>query len=533
MDFNTTPPPNAHNAAIYASIDSHSPGNSPPSGFFSVGDPNTVQQQAPANSSGIAPMERVRAFLRKTLREKDGSRETRIGPLRELLDGLRRDVADPYALLQALDKLAMSGINRFPSLEQTEAFTHIFAEVLKIPDSKALQDKLIHHFGSDYHVLSTWGLGSYHVVPVESMIAVFDEVFSRTIESPLKERRRILPFLALQLDSSHWSGYQNWAAIPGRPYNPRPELVTRFDRLLNEMTRLDDIGREALSTRLADQLFMLHCLDRNLVLERHQRLLGYVEALPVTLQSRPRKTLATAIRWLPEHTRSATYDSMLNVANRLPVGKGEALSGLPEAMIGLSAGEQNRRLQQWKYEILPTLDPSDQEPIVAGLIAAFGKLAEGNNPEFALTLALDIFDKTSGGKQLDEDQFEAIILGITDKDNLAHTYSPEILERVLNLGSNVPRLTRERLLLDLERWLDLRFVNKMLGKQERLFLPIQARIHDERAELVSFPLLNLDPDPSPVTWWEDPSQRQGTGHADREHRRRPIVDWIKARLRRQ
>ncbi|WP_337691207.1 hypothetical protein [Mycetohabitans sp. B46] len=310
-------------------------------------------------------------------------------------------------------------------------------------------------------------------------------------------------------------------------------MATRFDWLLNEMARLDDIGREALSTQLADQLFMLHCLDRNLVLERHQRLLDYVEALPVALQSRPRKTLATAIRWLPEHTRCTTYDSMLSAATRLPVGKGEALSGLPEAMIGLSAGEQSRRLQQWKYEILPTLDRSDQEPIVAGLLAAFGKLAEGNSPEFALTLALDTFDKTSGGISLDEDRFEAVILGITDKDNLAHTYSPEILERVLDLGRDVPRPTRQRLLLDLERWLDLRFVNKMLGKQEQLFLPIQTRIRHERAELNPFPLLNIDPDPSPLTWWEDSSQRQAAGHADNERRRRPIVDWIKTRLRRR
>jgi hypothetical protein len=533
MDFNTTPPPNAHNAAIYASIDSHSPGNSLPDGFFSVGDSNTAQRQAPANYSGMAPMERVRAFLKKTLREKDGPREVRIVPLRELLDGLHRDIADPYALSQALDKLAMSGINRFPRNEQTEAFAHIFAEVLKIPHSKALQDKMIDHFESDYNVLSTWGLGSYHVVPAESMIAVFDEIFSRTIKGPLIKRREILPLLALQLDSSHWTGEQTWGALHGRPYNPRPELATRFDRLLNEMARLDDIGRAALSTRLADQLFMLHCLDRNLVLERHQRLLDYVEALPVGLQSSPRKTLATAIRWLPEHTRCATYDSMLNAANQLPVGKGEALSGLPEAMIGLSAGEQNRRLQQWKYEILPTLDLSDQEPIVAGLIDAFSKLAEGNNPEFALTLALDTFDKISGGKGLDKDQFDYIIRGITDKDNLAHTYSPEILERVLDLGRDVRRPTRERLLLDLERWLELRFVNKMLGKQEQLFLPIQARIREERAELISFPLLNLDPDPSPVTWWENPSPRQTAGHADRERRRRPIVDWVKARLRRQ
>jgi hypothetical protein len=533
MDFNTTPPPNAHNAAIYASIDSHSPGNSPSDGFFSAGDPNAAQRQAPASYGGIAPMERVLAFLKKTLREKDGPREVRIGPLRELLDGLRRDVADPYALSQALDKLAMSGINRFPRLEQTEAFAHIFAEVLNIPDSKVLQDKMIDHFGSDYYVLSHGGLGSYHVVPAESMIAVFDAIFNRTIDSSLEKRREILPFLALQLDSSHWSGYQNWAAIPGRPYNPRPELATRFDRLLNEMARLDDIGREALSTRLADQLFMLHCLDRNLVLERYRRLLGYVEALPENLQSRPRKALGTAIRWLPEHTRSATYDSMLNAANRLTVGKGEALAGLPEAMIGLNAGEQNRRLQQWKYEILPMLDPSDQEPIVAGLIDAFGKLAEGNNPEFALTLALDTFEKISDGKRLEKDQFDYIIRGITDKDNLAHTYSPEILERVLDLGRDVRRPTRERLLLDLERWLELRFVNKMLGKQEQLFLPIQARIRDERAKLVSYPLLNLDPDPPPLTWWEDPNQRKASDHADSERRRRPIVDWIKARLRRQ
>jgi hypothetical protein len=476
-------------------------------------------------------MERVHAFL-KMLRKKDIEREVCIEALRELLDGLRRDVADPYALLQALDKLAMSGINRFPR-GQTEAFTHIFAEVLKVPNSKALQNKMIDHFSSDYYVLSHEGLGSYHVVPAESMITVFDEIFNRTIESPLIKRREILPFLALQLDSSHWTGEPTWGALHGRPYNPRPELATRFDRLLNEMARLDDIGRAALSTRLADQLFMLHCLDRNLVLERYRRLLDYVEALPVGLQSSPRKTLATAIRWLPEHTRLATYESMLNAATRLTVGKGEALSGLPKAMIGLSAGEQSRRLQQWKYEILPTLDPSEQEPIVAGLIDVFGKLAEGNNPEFALTLALDTFEKTSGGTSLDEDQFDAIIWGITDKDNLAHTYSPEILERVLDLGRDVPRPTRQRLLLDLERWLDLRFVNKMLGKQEQLFLPIQARIRDERAELNPFPLLNLDPDPSPLTWWEDPSQHQAAGHADSERRRRPIVDWIKARLGRR
>jgi hypothetical protein len=533
MDFNTTPPPNADNVAIYASIDSHKSGpNSPPSGFLSVGDPNTAQRQAPASYAGIAPMERVHAFL-KMLRKKDIEREVCIEALRDLLDGLRRDVADPYALSQALDKLAMSGINRFPRLGQTEAFTHIFAEVLKIPNSKALQDKMIDHFSSDYYVLSHGGLGSFHVVPAESMIAVFDEIFNRTIESPLIKRREILPFLALQLDSSHWTGEQTWGALHGRPYNPRPELATRFDWLLNEMARLDDIGREALSTRLADQLFMLHCLDRNLVLERHQRLLGYVEALPVSLQSRPRKTLTSAIRWLPEHTRLATYESMLNAATRLTVGKGEALSGLPEAMIGLSASEQNRRLQQWKYEILPTLDPLDQEPIIAGLLAAFGKLAEGNNPEFALTLALDTFDKTSGGTSLDEDRFEAIILGITDKDNLAHTYSPELLERVLDLGRDIRPLTRRRLLLDLERWLELRFVNKMLGKQEQLFLPIQARIRDERAELNPFPLLNLDPDPPPLTWWEDPDRQKAAGHADGERRRQPIINWIKARLRRQ
>jgi hypothetical protein len=535
MDFNTTPPPNPHNAALYAPIDSHESGpNSPPSGFFSVGDPNTAQRQASGSYSGIAPIERVQAFL-KTLRKKNVEMEVRIRSLRELLDGLQGDVADPNIRLAALDRLAMSGISKLPSEEQTEAFAHIFAEVLKIPNSKALQDKMIHHFESDYHVLSTWGLGSDHVVPAESMIAVFDEILNRTIDSPLEERRKILPSLTLQLDSSHWTGEQTWAAVHGRPYKPRPELTTRFDRLLNEMARLDDIGRVALSTRLADRLFMLHCLDRNLVLERHRRLLNYVEALPENLQSRPRKALGRAIRWLPEHTRLATYESMLNAANRLMVGKGEALSGLPEAMIGLSAGEQNRRLQQWKYEILPMLDPSDQDPIVAGLIAAFGKLAEGNNPEFALALALDTFDRTSGGKSIDEELFDDIVQGIGA--NLAHTYSPETLGRVLDLCSHIPAEARERHLLDLERWLDWKLLNKALNKplnkQEQLLLPLQARARDERAKLVSEPLLNLDPDPLPVTWWEDPSRRKAPGHAGDERRRQPIVDWIKARLRRQ
>ncbi|WP_338860663.1 hypothetical protein [Mycetohabitans rhizoxinica] len=530
MDFNTTPPPNPHNAAIYASIDSHGSGNSPPSGFFSVGGPDTAQRQAPGSYSGIAPMERVQAFL-KTLREKNVEREVRIGALRELLDGLNRDVADSNILLAALDRLAMSGISGLPFEAQTEAFAHIFAEVVKIPNGQALQDKMIHHFKSDYHVVSTSGLGCYHVVPAESMIAVFDAVLNRTIKSPLEERRRILPFLALQLDSSHWTGEQTWAAVHGRPYNPRPELTARFDRLLNEMARLDDIGREALSTRLADRLFILHCLDRNLVLERYRRLLNYVEALPENLQSRPQKALGRAIRWLPEHTRLATYESMLNAANRLTVGKGEALSGLPEAMIGLSAGEQNRKLQQWKYEILPMLDPSDQDPIVAGLIATFGKLAEGNNPEFALALALDTFDRTSGGKSMDEERFDDIVLGI--ESNLAHTYSPETLGRVLDLCSHIPARTRERHLLDLERWLDWKLLNKTLNKQEQLLLPLQARARDERAKLVSEPLLNLEPDPLPVTWWEDPSQRKAPGHAGDKHRRRPVIDWIKARLRRQ
>jgi hypothetical protein len=473
-------------------------------------------------------MERVRAFLKKTLREKDGPREVRIGPLRELLDGLRSDVADPYALSQALDKLAMSGINRSPRLEQTEAFAHIFAEVLKIPDSKALQDKMIDHFESDYYVLSHGGLGSYHVVPAESMIAVFDEILSRTIDSSLEKRREILPFLALQLDASHWSGYQNRAAVPGRPYNPRPELTTRFDRLLKEMARLDDIGREALSTRLADQLLMLHCLDRTLVLERYRRLLNYVEALPANLQSRPRKALGTAIRWLPEHTRCATYESMLNAATQLPVGKGEALSGLPRALIGLTAAEQSRRLQQWKYEILPMLGPQDQEPIVAALLAAFGKLAEGSNPEVGLALALDTFERISGEKSMDKDKFEKIIRGICG--NLTHTYSPEILGRVLDLSSHIPPSTRVRNLHELEACLSLKIAGKTLSKQEQLLLPIQGRIRDERAKLASEPIFNLDPDPSPLTWWDDPEQRKAADHAGSERRRRPVIDWIKARL---
>jgi hypothetical protein len=532
MDFNTTPPPNAHNAAIYASIDSHksSSGNSSPSGFFSAGDSNTAQRQAPASYSGMAPMDRVNAFL-KTLREKNVAREVRIGSLRELLDGLHRDVADPNILLAALDRLAMSGISALPLDAQTEAFAHIFAEVLKIPESKALRDKMVHHFEGDYRLLSTCGLGSYHVVPAESMIAVFDEILSRTIDSPLEERRELLPALALQLDSSHWTGEQSWAAVHGRPYKPRPELKTRFDRLLNEMARLDDIGRAALSKELANQLFLLHCLDRNLVLARYRRLLDYVEALPEKLQSTPRKALGHAIRWLPEHTRLATYESMLNAANRLMIGKGEALSGLPEAMIGLTAAEQSRRLQQWKYEILPMLDPSNQDLIVAGLIATFGKLAEGNNPEFALALALDTFDRTSGGKSMDEELFDNIVLGI--ESNLAHTYSSETLRRVLDLCSHIPAQARERHLLDLERWLDWKLLNKTLSKQEQLLLPLQVRVRDERAKLVSEPLLNLEPDPLPVTWWEDPSRRKAPGHAGDERRRRPIVNWIKARLGRK
>ncbi|WP_338912008.1 hypothetical protein [Mycetohabitans rhizoxinica] len=533
MDFNTTPPPNAHNVAIYASIDSHKsgPSNSPPSGFFIAGDPPTAQQQAPAHSSSIAPMERVRAFLKKTLREKDGPREIRIEPLRQLLDELNRDVADSNILLAALDRLAMSGINEFPRAEQTEAFTHIFAEVLKIPNSKALQDKMIHHFESDYNVVSTTGLGSYHVVPAESMIAVFDAILNRTIDSPLEKRRKILPSLALQLDSSHWTGEQSWAAVHGRPYSPRPELTTRFDRLLNEMARLDDLGRAELSAELADQLFLLHCLDRTLVLNRHQRLLSYVEALPENLQATPRKALGRAIRWLPEHTRLATYESMLEAAKRLSIGKGEALAGLPEALAGLTAAEQSRKLQQWKYEILSTLDLSDQEPIVAGLIEAFGKLAEGNNPEFALALALDTFDITSGGQSMDKDRFNNIILGI--RCNRKHMYSPETLGRILDLSSGIPPSARERLLLEFEGWLDFKFFEKTLGKQEQLFLPIQARIRDERAKLAPEPRYNFDPDPSPVTWWEDPDRRKAASHADGERRRRPIVDWIKARLGRR
>jgi hypothetical protein len=530
MDFNTTPPPNPHNAAIYASVDSHGSGNSPPSSFFSVGNPDKAQRQAPASYSGMAPMERVQAFL-KTLREKNVEREVRIRALRELLDGLQGDVADSNIRLAALDRLAMSGISELPFEAQTEAFAHIFAEVLKIPNSKALQDKMIYHFKSDYHVVSTSGLGCYHVVPAESMIAVFDEVLNRTIESPLEERRRILPFLALQLDSSHWTGEQSWAAVHGRPYKPRPELTTRFDRLLNEMARLDDIGRTELSAELANQLFLLHCLDRNLVLERYRRLLNYVEALPEKLQSTPRKALGRAIRWLPEHTRLATYESMLSAANRLTVGKGEALSGLPEAMIGLTAAEQSRKLQQWKYEILPMLDPSDQDLIVAGLIAAFGKLAEGNNPEFALALALDTFDRTSSGKSMDEERFDDIVQGIGS--NLAHTYSPETLGRVLDLCSHIPAEARERHLLDLERWLDWKLLDKTLNKQEQLLLPLQARARDERAKLVCEPLLNLEPDPLPVTWWEDSSRRKAPGHAGDERHRRPIVDWIKARLGRR
>jgi hypothetical protein len=530
MDFNTTPPSNPHNAAIYASINSRNPGNSPPSGFFSVGDPNMAQRQAPASYAGIAPMERVHAFL-KTLREKDVEREVRIGALRELLDGLNRDVANQNILLAALDKLAMSGISGLPLDAQTEAFAHIFAEVLKIPESKALQDKMVHHFEEDYRLLSTWGLGSYHVVPAESMIAVFDAILNRTIDSPLEKRREILPLLAVQLDSSHWTGERSWAAVHGRPYNPRPELATRFDRLLNEMTRLDDLGRATLSTDLANQLFLLHCLDRTLVLNRHQRLLSYVEALPENLQSRPRKALGRAIRWLPEHTRLATYESMLEAANRLTTGKGEALAGLPEALAGLTAAEQSRRLQQWKYEILPMLDLKDQEPIVAGLLEAFGNLAEGNNPDFALALALDTFDRTSGGQSMDKDRFNDIILGI--RGNSTHTYSPETLGRVLDLSSGIPLSTRERLILDLEEWLDWKFFNKELGKQEQLFLPIQARIREERAKLAPEPLLNLDPDPSPVTWWEDPDRRKVAGHADGERRRRPVIDWIKARLGRR
>ncbi|WP_237069852.1 hypothetical protein [Mycetohabitans sp. B2] len=475
-------------------------------------------------------MERVNAFL-KTLREKDIEREVHIGALRELLDGLNRDIANPNVLLAALDKLAMSGISGLPFEAQTEAFAHIFAEVVKIPNSKALQDKMIHHFEPDYNVVSTAGLGSYHVVPAESMIAMFDAILNRTIDSPLEERRKVLPFLALQLDSSHWSGYQNWAAVPGRPYNPRPELTTRFDRLLNEMARLDDLGRAELSTELAQQLFMLHCLDRTLVLERYRRLLNYVEALPKKLQSKPRKALGRAIRWLPEHTRLATYESMLEAAKRLSIGKGEALAGLPEALAGLTAAEQNRRLQQWKYEILPRLDLCDQEPIIAGLIAAFSNLAEGNNPDFALALALDTFDRTSGGQSMDKERFSKIILEICC--NSKHTYSPETLGRVLDLSSGIPPSTRRRLLLDLEGWLDFKFLDKTLSKQEQLLLPIHARIRDERAKLAPEPRYNFDPDPLPVTWWEDPDRRKAASHADSERRRRPIVDWIKARLGRR
>jgi hypothetical protein len=529
MDFNTTPPPNTHNAAIYASIDSHSPGNSPPSGFSSVGDPNTAQQQAPASYSNIAPMDRVSAFL-KTLRDDEIERDVRLGALRELLDGLHRDVADPNTLSQALDKLAMSGISKFPRAEQTEAFAHIFAASLKIPNSKALQDKMIHHFEVDYHLLSTWGLTAYHHLSAESMIAVFDEILNRTIESPLENRREVLPALALQLDASHWTGVQQWAPVRGRPYNPRPELTTRFDRLLNEMARLDDIGRAALSTQLAKQLFLLHCLDRTLVLNRYQRLLGYIETLPENLQSAPRNELSRAIRWIPENTRIAVYQSMLDAANRLTTDKGEALAGLPEAMSGLTAAEQSRRLQQWKYEILPILEPRDQEPIVTALFAAFGKLAEGSNPEFGLVLALDTFERISGSKSMDKDRFNKIIRGICG--NLTHTYSPETLGRVLDLNSDIPPSTRKRLLLDLEGWLDLKFLNKTLSKREQLLLPILARIRDERARLAFKPLYNFDPDAPPLTWWDDASRPKAADRADRERRRR-IVGWIKARLGRR
>ncbi|CBW73990.1 unnamed protein product [Mycetohabitans rhizoxinica HKI 454] len=45
-------------------------------------------------------------------------------------------------------------------------------------------------------------------------------------------------------------------------------------------------------------------------------------------------------------------------------------------------------------------------------------------------------------------------------------------------------------------------------------------------------LLNLEPNPLPVTWWDNSSQQKAASHASDERRRRPIVDWIKARLRR-
>ncbi|MCF2134482.1 MULTISPECIES: hypothetical protein [Mycetohabitans] len=535
MDFNTTPPPNAHNAAIYASIDSHKSGsgNSPSSGFFSGEDPNTAQRQAPASYAGMAPMDRVYAFLKKTLREEDGAREVRLEPLRELLDGLHRDVADPYALLQALDKLAMSGINKFPRTEQTEAFTHIFAASLKIPNSEAFRDKMIHHFEEDYRLLITWGFDADQNFTTESMIAVFDDILCRTINSPLEKRREILPDLARLLGTYPWNRAEEWATIEGRPYKPLPELGPRFDRLLDEMTRLDDIGRARLSTELARRLFLLHCLDRTHVLKRYQRLLNYVEALPKDLQSSSRYELGRAIRWLPERIRLAAYESMLEAANRLTTYKGEALAGLPEAMIGLSAAEQSRRLQQWKYEILPMLDPQDQKPIVAAFLETFSKLTEGNNSEFALTLALDGFDRISSGQGMNKDMFNDIIRGITNNDDLTHYYSPETLERVLDLNSQLPPPIREMHLLDLEDWFDLKLAGKALNKQEQLLLPIQARIRDERAKLTPEPLFNFDPDPPPLTWWEDSNQPKAVDRAGSNRRHRSFVDWIKARMGRQ
>ncbi|KAG0163658.1 hypothetical protein DFQ28_000311 [Apophysomyces sp. BC1034] len=520
MDINTLPPSNDSNIAIYASIDGHSNASGLPS---SSGIP-IDQSRNPARS--LEPSAKFRATMRELqdkLRTKGADRYARLGWFRDFLDELRRDVTDPNALIESLDVVCTKVLNMFPLGERTVAFAYIFAaaQEIPLPNSRTLRDKMIREFNGEYAHLSTDGLPSSLGLPDGSMIALFDEIFSRTIDSPMQDRCEKLPALARRLRSFEWTG-DHWVFC-GKPYTPKQELITRFDKLLNEMVRLDNTGRAALSTELANQLHLLHCLNRALVLDRYRQLLSWAEALPDVLQAKPRSALGRAIRWLPENERMAAYQQMLGAANQLSIGRSEALSGLPEALIGFTSSVRGQELLRWKDEILPTLaQAADREPVIDAFISAFDGYSEGPHPEAGLVLALDALEGIFDSSIVNMNRLERIILGITSDTNLS--FSPETLERVLNLNRQFPPSEQKMHLLNLEAWLEI----KMLSRQEKELRPIQTRIQNERSELTPQPLLL-----HPVPWWSDRRRSDTADQSGNSRRHRSLIDWIRAPLGRR
>ncbi|KAG0183725.1 hypothetical protein DFQ28_001137 [Apophysomyces sp. BC1034] len=533
MDINTPPP----STAIYASMDGHknSAGMPPSSGIFTNQDRHTIQSREPFTHSGITNSKQLRPFLDK-FRIEGTDQDARLELLREFLDKLRKNVPDQEALAQSLDVLCMTAMSKFPSSDRTGAFAHIFAAALKIQDEggkkngKTLQDKMIREFKVYYHQMSTSNFPISYGLSDDSRIDLFDAILARAIESPLKEQQwKMLTKLAKQLRSSEWTRDRNGLrALAGEPYDPRPELETQFDNLLSKIPLLDAVGRAKLSTELAKGLFLLYCLDKKLVLDRYRDLRKWVEALPEIFQAKPRNALGRAIQWLPEEERMAEYRYMLNAAKQLLTDKGEALAGLPEALVNLTATEQDKELKVWKDELIPKLEQaSDRKQVGHAFIPVLRNLTSTSTSEVGLSIVLNSLKEMSVENNEDRLLLHELKLNITA--NSDRGFSSETLGSVLDLLKKSEPTDWKDHLLDLDNWLRL----KMLKNRENRLLPIEKRIKDELSEL------NLQPRFEPITdpllaalepWRND---RHATDQSDNNRRHQSIADWIKARLGRQ